>query len=259
MVYEQPDSLKPVADKLKLEITHGDRRVSARPRPARPGRWPTPSSSTPLFGNDATAQQAQHRGGRDRRRTSSLPGASCSYSPAHLLPFAEVKDRVRQRSSPSRPRRWRARTAQARLAALRKPRRADVRPTPVVVSRAQPRELPPPLIDAVLRADADRCRRSSASTSATQGYAVAKIDKVLGRDPVGGRSAQAHGAVRAGLGRGRGAGVLRRAEGALQGRGQRLGDRRREAGGERVAAELAAQRSASAQGRSLYLRALRWL
>ena len=45
-----------------------------------------------------------------------------------------------------------------------------------------------------------------------QGYAVAKIIKTAGRDPVVADPAQGDGAVRAGLGRRRGAGLLRGAE-----------------------------------------------
>ncbi len=58
------------------------------------------------------------------------------------------------------------------------------------MSRAQRRDLPPPLIDAVLRADASKLPVFVGVDLGAQGYAIAKIDKVLGRDPAAGDARQ---------------------------------------------------------------------
>ena len=70
-VYEQPDSLKPVADKLKLEIQHAPGR-SAHARAGRDG--PAGLAEVPgrAVRQRCVAQQAQHRGGRDRPEPARL-------------------------------------------------------------------------------------------------------------------------------------------------------------------------------------------
>ena len=90
MVYQQSESLKPAADRWKLEIADG------RPRDARAGaRAAGPLANAKfleaLFSQRRDAEQAQHQGDRHRRRTSSPPAASSAYSPAHQLPLAEVQ------------------------------------------------------------------------------------------------------------------------------------------------------------------------
>ena len=77
LVYEQPDSLKPAADKLKLEVrTRAGRAAHAGGRCHGRAR----QRQVPRRGvrRRRAAQQAQHRGGRDRRRTSWSRRASSS-------------------------------------------------------------------------------------------------------------------------------------------------------------------------------------
>jgi peptidyl-prolyl cis-trans isomerase D len=54
---------------------------------------------------------------------------------------------------------------------------------PAVVSRAQPRDLAPPLLDAVLKAPATTLPTVLGVPLGGQGYAVARITKTWGRDP----------------------------------------------------------------------------
>ena len=93
LVYEQSDSLQPAADKLKLELrkAHGAAHAGA----GRHRRTGSDKFLAALFAPEAREQQAQHRGDRSRRRTSSRRGASSQHRPARQLPFEEVKDRVR--------------------------------------------------------------------------------------------------------------------------------------------------------------------
>jgi peptidyl-prolyl cis-trans isomerase D len=54
----------------------------------------------------------------------------------------------------------------------------------VTVSRGQPHEVPPAVLDAVLKAPAGKLPAVVGVDLGDQGYAVAKITKVLGRDPL---------------------------------------------------------------------------
>ena len=55
---------------------------------------------------------------------------------------------------------------------------------PVLVSRAQPRELPRALLDAAIKAPVSKLPAFVGVSLGDQGYAIAKIVKTAGRDPV---------------------------------------------------------------------------
>ena len=84
MVYEQADS-PPAAEKFARDA-HG-RHVTRMRRCLRRWRWPTPHLLEALFGADATAEQAQHRGRRvgpnqpGLRPVVSTAGATSAPSP----------------------------------------------------------------------------------------------------------------------------------------------------------------------------------
>ena len=63
----------------------------------------------------------------------------------------------------------------------------------MTVSRAQPRDLPRPLLDAVLKAPVAKLPAFVGVPLGDQGYAVAKILKTAGRDPVVADPAKAMG------------------------------------------------------------------
>lgn len=191
MVYEQPDSLKPVQDKLKLELrtATGVRRT---PLPGATGALASPKFLDLLFGNDAL---------RNKRNTEAVEtGASqlvsgriVSYAPAQLLPFAEVKAKVLAALVADGAAALARKDGEARLASLKAAPDTVLSEPAQVVSRVQRREVPPALIDAVLRADATKLPAFVGVDLGVQGYAVARIDKVLGRDPAAGEPRQMAG------------------------------------------------------------------
>src|SRR6185295_2914842 len=134
IVYEQPDSLKPAADKWKLDIRTAQH-VTRAPSPAASGALANPRFLEALFSPEST---------RDKKNTKAIDvganqlaaGRVVQYSPAHLLPFAEVKDRARQ------------------------------------------------LLDAALKAPVAKLPAFVGVSLGDQGYAIAKIVKTAGRDPV---------------------------------------------------------------------------
>lgn len=190
-VYEQPDSLKPVADKLKLEI-RTLAGVQRTPAPGATGPLASPKFLDPLFGNDAL---------RNKRNTEAVETATnqlvagriASYSPAQLLPFADVKARVQAAVVAEMAAAQARKDGEARLDSLKKAPQSPIIEPMQVVSRVQRRDLPPQMIDAVLRADAASLPVFVGVDLGAQGYAVARIDKVLGRDAAAGDPRQMAG------------------------------------------------------------------
>ena len=181
MVYEQPDSLKPAADKFKLELRTADK-LTRQPAPGASGPLANGKFLEALFGTDAI---------RNKRNTEAIEtapstmvsGRIVKYEAAHQLPLAEVKARVRERLVTVQASALARKLGEARLAELKAAPDSAMADAAVTVSRAQPRELTGPLLDAVLKAPAAKLPAFVGVDLGDQGYAVAKITKVLGRDP----------------------------------------------------------------------------
>ncbi len=184
MVYEQPESLKPVADKFKLELRTAQ---GVQRQPATGASGPLASSKflEALFSNDAL---------RNKRNTEAVETAPnqlvsariVQYTPAHRQPLAEVREAVRGAVVASLAAEQARKAGMARLEELRKAPQAALDAPKLTVSRVQPHELPRPLLDAVLGADATRLPAVVGVDLGRDGYAVARIDRVLGRDPAAG-------------------------------------------------------------------------
>ena len=179
--YEQSDSLKPVADKLGLELrtTRGQR------QPAAGASGPLASTKllTAIFGNDAL---------RDKRNTEAIEvgpsqmvsGRVVKYEAAHQLPLAEVKAKVRDQLIATQSAALARKAGTDRLAALRAAPATALSGATKTVSRAQAQDLPRELLEAVLKAPTASLPAVVGVDLGSEGYAVAKILKVGGRDPV---------------------------------------------------------------------------
>ena len=73
---------------------------------------------------------------------------------------------------------------EARVAELKKAPQTTLSGEAQAVSRAQAKDIARPVVDAVLRADTSSLPAVVGVDLGEQGYAVARINKVLGRDPV---------------------------------------------------------------------------
>jgi peptidyl-prolyl cis-trans isomerase D len=182
-VYTQSESLKPAADKWKLEIRKAQH-VTRAPSPATAasGVVTNPKFLEALFSSDAT---------RDKRNTKAIDiganqlaaGRVVQYVAAHQLPFAEVKDKVKRQLAATQAAARANKLGTERLAALRAAPTTALPGTPQLVSRAQPRDLPRPLLDAILKAPVATLPAFVGVSLGDQGYALAKITKTAGRDP----------------------------------------------------------------------------
>jgi len=183
LVYEQADSLKPAADKLKLEIRSAQN-VTRTPGPEAKGPLASAKFLEALFGAD-TLRNKRNTEAVEVGPNQMVSGRVLQYSPAHQRPLAEVKVMVRERVAAEQAAAAARKDGEARLAQVNAAPDTSLA-APVVVSRSQTHELPRPLVDAVLRAPAAKLPGFVGVDLAGQGYAVAKLVKVLGRDPAAG-------------------------------------------------------------------------
>ena len=188
-VYEQSDSLKPVVDRFKLEL-HSAQNVKRSPEANAKGALASPKFLDALFGNDAL---------RNKRNTDAVEigpnqlasGRVVKYSPAHTLPFAEVKDMVRAKVVGHQAAALARKDGEARLAALRKAPQTALPGDAIVVSRAQAKDLPHAVLDAALGISSASLPAAAGVDLGDDGYSVVRVTKVLGRDPVAADTARA--------------------------------------------------------------------
>ena len=182
MVYEQPESLKPVVDKLKLELRTAPN-LKRVPAPGVTGPLASPKFLEALFGAEAI---------RNKRNTEAIEvapstlvsGRVVKHEPARQLPLADVKAQVRDRLVIVQAAALARKQGEARLAELRAAPATAMTEAAVTLSRAQQRDLPGALVDAALKAPTATLPAFVGVDLGDQGYAVVKIGKVLGRDPV---------------------------------------------------------------------------
>ena len=185
-VYEQSDSLKPVADKLKLSTMTAT--VTRTPAPGATG----PLASAKLLGAVFGAETLRNKRNTDAVDvgTNQLVSARVvEYTPARALPLAEVKDRVRQRLVDERSAVLARQEGEARVAALKAGTSNEPLPIVLTVSRATAQGMPRLLMDAALRADATKLPQVTGVDLGAEGYFVMRVMQVLPREmPPGGEA-----------------------------------------------------------------------
>lgn len=180
-VYEQAESLKPVAERLKLEIRNAAN-ISRNPAPDAKGVLANAKFLNALFSADAL-EKKRNTEAIEAGPNQLASGRVTQYTPAKALPLAEVKDRVRALWLAARSAEEARKDGAAKLAAWKANPTAATLPETMVVSRAATKNLPPPLLDAALRADPAALPALSGVDLAAQGYAVIKVTQVLPREP----------------------------------------------------------------------------
>jgi peptidyl-prolyl cis-trans isomerase D len=180
-VYEQSDSLKPVAEKLKLEI----KTVNGLTRMAKPGEKgvvANPKFLNAVFSSDSVEKkhntEAVELGGNQM-----VSARITKYSPAHTQAFDEVKDKVRDQFIAKRGAELAKAEGIAKLAGWKANPASATYPGAVTVSRDDPQKLPAQVVDAALRADPAAMPVEVGVDLGPVGYAVLKVIKSVPRDP----------------------------------------------------------------------------
>lgn len=180
-VYEQPDSLQPAADKLKLPIQTAT--VQRTPAPGAVGVLASPKLLEAVFANDSL--QSKHNTNAIETGANQMAAAHVTqYNPARVPALADIKPKVREMLVAKLAAAQAIKAGQERLAALQKGG-ADTAglEAPATVSRAKPGELPQKLMEAVMAADAAKLPAYVGVDAGDGNYVVAQIDKVELRDP----------------------------------------------------------------------------
>jgi peptidyl-prolyl cis-trans isomerase D len=179
-VYEQSDSLKPVADRLKLAVQTAV--VTRQPAPGAKGVLANAKFLDAVFSADSI-EKKRNTEAVETAPNQLVSGRITQHTPARTLPFAEVKDRVRQQLTTVRSAELAKKEGEARLAAWKAaPATATSLPAAVVVSRENAQQQDPKVVDAALRADPTALPAWTGVDLGEQGFAVVKVNKLLPRD-----------------------------------------------------------------------------
>jgi peptidyl-prolyl cis-trans isomerase D len=179
-VYEQSDSLKPVAERLKLDIKTASN-VTRQPPSGASGVLANPKFLNALFSPDAI-EKKRNTEAVEAGVNQLVSGRVVQYTPAHTLPLAEVKDSVRQRWLAQRGAEEARKDGIAKFAAWKAAPATAALAAPVLVSREQAQQLPAQVIDAAMRADTGVLPAFTGVDLGVQGYAIVKVNKVVQRD-----------------------------------------------------------------------------
>ena len=181
MVYEQSDSLKPVAERLKLDI----QRASGLAREALPNAGNAVLANPKFLASVFSADSIEKKRNTEAVELGANVLAAAritQHSPARTLPLDEVKTRVLEQvkaiQSAERARQegaaklteWKAAPDAAKLSA------------PIVISREEKQQLAPAVIEAALRASTQTLPVWVGVDLGTSGYAVVKVEKIVPRD-----------------------------------------------------------------------------
>ena len=178
-VYEQPESLQPVIDKLKVEKRTTT--VLRRPAPGVTGALGSAKLLDAVFGNDNVRSGKNNTDAIEVGPNQLASAHVIKYQAARTLPLAEVRDRVRERVIAARAGELARKEGEARLAQLKAASSGEL-PEKATVSRQERSAVPPQVIDAVLRADADKLPALVGVDLGDLGYVVARVDAVLPRE-----------------------------------------------------------------------------
>jgi peptidyl-prolyl cis-trans isomerase D len=177
-VYEQSDSLKPVADKLGLAIQTAEG-LTRTPNPAL-GTSPVNNEKflKAIFSQDAIANK------RNTEAVEVAPsvlvaGRVVEFKPATTLPMAEVQEQIRQRVAQEESLRLARQAGEAKLAAAKASGDAAGFGPATVLSRTMDKPtINPTAALAVLKADVSKLPAYVGVELPGQGYGVYRIGKV---------------------------------------------------------------------------------
>jgi peptidyl-prolyl cis-trans isomerase D len=179
-VYEQSDSLKPVADKLKLQIQTAQG-VTRTAQPGATGPLANAKFLASLFSPDAV-ERKRNTEAVEFGPNQMVAGRIVQHSPARTRPFEEVKDQVRERVVAAKAAELARKDGEARLAAWKGAPASAELPAAVTLSRQDAGKQPPQVIEAALRADPGKLPAFVGVDLGAEGYAIVKVNRVLPRE-----------------------------------------------------------------------------
>jgi peptidyl-prolyl cis-trans isomerase D len=179
LVYEQSDSLKPAAERLKLDVQTASN--LGREPVAGNTAANNPKLLAAVFSQDSIEKK------RNTEAVELAPNVLAaariiSYNPARTLPLEEVKARVREQVVAQQSTDRARSEGAAKLAEWKASPDTAKLPAAIVVSREAKQAQPTALVEAALRASTQALPAWVGVDLGASGYAVVKVEKVLPRD-----------------------------------------------------------------------------
>lgn len=181
MVYEQSDSLKPVAERLKLDVLSANNLTRDGASMGKTGVLANPKLLAAIFSSDSL-EKKRNTEAIEIGPNQLVSARVMDYTPARTLPFEEVKARVQQQLQAEKSAELARQEGAEKLSQWKlNPDAAKLTPS-VVISREQMQQQPSALVEAALRADTQKLPAWVGVDLGTSGYAVVKVEKIVPRD-----------------------------------------------------------------------------
>lgn len=178
-VYEQSDSLNPVAEKLQLVVKTASN-VLRQPVAGSTGVLANEKLLAAIFAPDAIEK------GRNTEAVETAPSQLVAarikkYTPARTQPFDDVLSVVRSRLVSERAAELAKKEGAEKLALWRASPATSAMPVGIVLSRDLPQNTPVKILNAVLQADASVLPTFIGIDLGAQGYAVVRVNRVVSK------------------------------------------------------------------------------
>lgn len=178
-VYEQSDSLKPVADKLKIDIQVATN-VMRKPVSGTTGVLSNPNFLAAIFAPESI-EKKRNTEAIETAPSQLTAGRIVQYTPARTLAFNDVKSVVHERVVTAKAAELAKQEGASKLAAWKASPSSAAMPAAVTVSRDQSSNIPPAVMTAALRADSAALPGFVGVDLGTQGFAVVRVNKIHAR------------------------------------------------------------------------------
>ena len=178
-VYEQSDSLKSVADKLKLEIKVVSN-LTRNPVPGATGVLANTKFLAAIFGPDAI-EKKRNTEAIETASNQLTAGRISHFTPARTPPFSDVRSIVRERVVAMHAAELAKKSGQEKLVAWKLAPASAVMPAALIVSRDQAQKIPEQILGAALRADVSALPVFIGVDLGAQGYSIVRVNKIVPR------------------------------------------------------------------------------
>ena len=183
-VYEAADGLKSVAERFKLEVKTASN-VMRKPAVGASGVLANPKFLNAIFSPDSV-EKKRNTEAVEVASSQLVSGRIAQFTPVRTLPFAEVRQQVRDQVVAARGAELARKDGTDKLAALKAGALATgpaslSLPGAIVVSREESQKQPPQVVEAALRADPAALPAVVGIDLGAAGYAVVKVIKALPR------------------------------------------------------------------------------
>jgi peptidyl-prolyl cis-trans isomerase D len=179
MVFEQSDSLQPVAEKLGLKIQKADH-VTRTAAPGATGALANATFLEALFSSDAL-QNKRNTEAIEVAPSTLASGRVVEHFDARILPFEEVKAKAHDLYVAQKAAELARQDAQAKLEAWKADAAGAKLAAPIVVSRQDAKGQVPAVLNAAMHAKVGEAASWVGVDLGNDGYTIVRVNKVVPR------------------------------------------------------------------------------